>query len=52
MTERAGTTALNLKAKLHSQPVGVRPTLELEQRTGITLARVQAIAELQLHPRR
>ncbi|MUL80707.1 MULTISPECIES: DUF2199 domain-containing protein [unclassified Mycolicibacterium] len=52
-------TTLNLKAKVHSQPVGVRPTVELEptdhplsseQRTGITLARVQAIAELVLHP--
>lgn len=51
-------TTLNLKAKMHSQPVGVRPTVELEptdhplaveQRTGISL-RVQAIAEQLLHP--
>ncbi len=54
-------TTLNLKTKVHSQPVGVRPTVELEptdhplaveQRTGISLARVQDIAELLLHPRR
>ncbi len=52
-------TTLNLKTNLHMQPVGVRPTVELEptdhplaveQRTGITLARVQAIAERLLHP--
>jgi hypothetical protein len=52
-------TTLNLKTNLHAQPVGVRPTVELEptdhplaveQRTGITLARVQAIAERLLHP--
>ncbi|MEV0295490.1 DUF2199 domain-containing protein [Nocardia sp. NPDC050710] len=52
-------TTLNLKTKLHSQPVGVRPIAELEptdhplaveQRIGITLARVQAIAEQLLHP--
>ncbi|WP_406231204.1 DUF2199 domain-containing protein [Nocardia sp. NBC_01009] len=52
-------TTLNLKTKVHSQPVGVRPMVELEptdhplaveQRTGITLTRVQAIAELLLHP--
>ncbi|RVW09551.1 DUF2199 domain-containing protein [Prescottella agglutinans] len=51
-------TTLNLKTKVHSQAVGVRPTVELEptdhplaveQRTGITLGRVQAIAELLLH---
>ncbi len=51
---------LNLKTKVHSQPVGVRPTIELEptdhplaveQRTGITVARVQDIAEKLLHAR-
>jgi hypothetical protein len=46
---------VNLAANLRTQPVGVRPTVALdptsdhplavEQRTGITLARVQAIAE-------
>jgi hypothetical protein len=50
---------LNLKTNLHSQPVGIRPTVELEptdhplaveQRTGITHTRVQAIAEQLLHP--
>jgi hypothetical protein len=54
-------TTLNLKTNLHTQPVGVRPIVELEptdhplaveQRTGITRARVQAIAELLLHPTR
>jgi hypothetical protein len=49
---------LNLKANVHSQPVGIRPTVELEptehplavqQRIGIALARVQAIAERGLH---
>ncbi|WP_373283869.1 DUF2199 domain-containing protein [Nocardia exalbida] len=49
-----------LEDQAHSQPVGVRPTVELEpadhplaveQRTGITLARVQAIAERLRHPR-
>jgi hypothetical protein len=52
-------TTLNLKTNLHTQPVGVRATVELEptdhplaveQRTGITLARVQDIAERVLHP--
>lgn len=52
-------TTLNLKTRLHWQPVGVRPLVELEptdhplaveQRTGITVARVQAIAERLLHP--
>jgi hypothetical protein len=51
-------TTLNLKANVHSQPVGIRPTVELEptehplavqQRIGIALARVQAIAERGLH---
>lgn len=50
---------LNLKARVHSQPVGIRSLVELEptahplaveQRTGITLSRVQAIAEQLLHP--
>lgn len=50
---------LNLKTMVHSQPVGQRPIVELEptdhplaveQRTGITLARVQEIAERLLHP--
>jgi Uncharacterized protein conserved in bacteria (DUF2199). len=52
-------TTLNLKTHVHSQAVGVRPTIGLEptdhplaveQRTGITLTRVQAIAEQLLHP--
>lgn len=52
-------TTLNLKANVHPQPVGIRPTIELEptdhplaveQHSGITLARVQAIAEGLLHP--
>ncbi|MEV0676127.1 DUF2199 domain-containing protein [Actinosynnema sp. NPDC050436] len=54
-------TTLNLKTEVHSQPIGTRPTVELEptdhplaveQRTGITLDRVRAIAELLLHPER
>ena len=53
-------TTLNLKTRVHSQPVGIRPIVELEptdhalaveQRTGITLSRVQQIAEELLHPR-
>jgi hypothetical protein len=53
-------TTLNLKTRVHTQPVGERPLIELEptdhplaveQRTGITLARVQKIAEEMLHPR-
>ncbi|GAA4554599.1 hypothetical protein GCM10023192_89470 [Amycolatopsis samaneae] len=52
-------TTLNLKTRVHSQPVGTRPTVELEptdhplaveQRTGITVARVRDIAERLLHP--
>ncbi|GAB3449493.1 DUF2199 domain-containing protein [Actinophytocola sediminis] len=52
-------TTLNLKTQVHSQPVGTRPTVELEptdhplaveQRSGITVARVQDIAERLLHP--
>ncbi|MET8430885.1 DUF2199 domain-containing protein [Nocardia sp. NPDC004860] len=51
-------TTLNLKTKLHTQPIGDRPLVELEptdhplaveQRTGITSARVQWIAEQILH---
>lgn len=51
-------STVNLKAMLHSQPVGRRPILELEptdhplaveQLTGITVARVQEIAERLLH---
>jgi hypothetical protein len=50
---------LNLKTNLHTGPVGRRPLVELEptehplaveQRAGISLARVQEIAELLLHP--
>ncbi len=50
---------LNLKGKVHTRPVGERPTLELdsidhplvaEQRRGITMQRVREIAELLLHP--
>lgn len=50
---------LNLKTRVHTEPVGVRPLVELEptdhplavqQRTGITLADVQCFAELLLHP--
>jgi hypothetical protein len=53
-------TTLNLKTMVHSQPVGTRPAAELEpttdhplaveQRTGMTVARVQDIAERLLHP--
>jgi hypothetical protein len=47
-----------LKTNIHTNPVGVRPFVELEptdhplaveQRNGITLARVQEIAEIILH---
>jgi hypothetical protein len=47
-------STLSLKTRVHTQPVGQRPLIELEptdhplaveQRTGITLARVQEIAE-------
>jgi len=50
---------LNLKTHVHTSPVGLRPTIELEptdhplaveQREGITIARVQEIAERALHP--
>ena len=49
---------VNLKAQVHTRPVGMRPYVELEstdhplaveQRTGITLERVQQIAEVVLH---
>jgi hypothetical protein len=52
-------TTLNLKTRVHTQPVGQRPLIELEptdhplaveQRQGITMARVQEIAEFMLHP--
>ncbi|MFI6099062.1 DUF2199 domain-containing protein [Lentzea sp. NPDC051213] len=51
-------TTLNLKTNLHTQELGIRPLIELEptdhplaveQREGITVARVQEIAELALH---
>ena len=49
----------NLKTHVHTRPVGMVPTIELEptdhplaveQRNGITLARVKEIAALLLHP--
>ncbi len=49
---------LNLKTHVHTQPVGIRPWVELEptdhplaveQREGVTWERVQEIAELLLH---
>ncbi|PVC93886.1 DUF2199 domain-containing protein [Streptomyces sp. CS147] len=52
------TPTLNLKTHVHTRPVGERPLVELEptdhplaveQRTGITLDRVQEIAEAVLH---
>lgn len=52
-------STLSLKARLHTQVVGQRPLIELEptdhplaveQRVGITLARVQEFAETLLHP--
>lgn len=52
-------STLNLKTMVHSRPVGIRPTVELEptdhplaveQRTGITMARVREIAERLMHP--
>ena len=51
-------STINLKTHVHTNPVGVRPFIELEptdhplaveQRNGITLARVQEIAEIILH---
>ncbi|PPK68290.1 DUF2199 domain-containing protein [Actinokineospora auranticolor] len=53
-------TTLNLKTRVHSQPLGVRPLVELEptdhplaveQRDGIPLSRVREIAEQLLHPK-
>ncbi|RSD13870.1 DUF2199 domain-containing protein [Amycolatopsis eburnea] len=50
---------LNLKTNLHTRPPGERPLIEVEptghplaveQRDGITLIRVQAVAELLRHP--
>lgn len=49
----------NLKTRVITQPVGVRPTIELEptdhplaveQRDGITMARVEEIASVLMHP--
>jgi hypothetical protein len=54
-------STVNLKAHVHTRPVGKRPLIELEptdhplaveQRTGITMDRVRAIAEAILHPER
>lgn len=51
-------STLNLKARMRTRPVGERPLIELEptehplaveQRRGITLARVREIAECVLH---
>lgn len=51
-------STLDLKTMLHTQPVGLRPLVELEptdhplaveQRDGITVARVQELAEILLH---
>jgi hypothetical protein len=53
-------STLNLKTMVHTRPVGERPTIELEptdhplaveQRHGITVRRVQEIAEMMLHGR-
>jgi hypothetical protein len=52
-------STLNLKTNVHTQPVGLRPLVELEptdhplaveQRDGITVARVQEFAERLLNP--
>lgn len=52
-------STLSLKTQVHTRVVGRRPYIELEptdhplaveQRTGITMARVQEIAEIVLHP--
>ena len=52
-------STLSLKTMIHTQPVGIRPHVELEatdhplaieQREGITVARVQELAERLLHP--
>jgi len=53
-------STLNLATMVHTQPVGTRPLIELEacqhplsveQRKGISLARVQELAETLLHER-
>jgi hypothetical protein len=53
-------STLNLKTMIHTRPVGLRPLVELEptdhplaveQRAGITFARVREIATRMLHPR-
>jgi hypothetical protein len=50
---------VNIKTMVHTQPVGIRPTIELEptdhplaveQRDGISRERIETIAELVLHP--
>ena len=55
---RAISPSLLLKTRVHTQATGQRPLIELEptdhplaveQRTGITMARVQQIAESLLH---
>ncbi len=52
------TNTMNLKTHVHTQPVGERPLVELEptnhplsieQQKGITMARVQEIAQCVLH---
>jgi hypothetical protein len=57
--EMYSPSTLSLKTYVHTQPVGLRPLVELEptdhplaleQRDGITLARVQEFAERLLHP--
>jgi hypothetical protein len=54
-----GASTLNLKTHVHTRPVGLRPTIELEptdhllaleQHKGITRERVRGIAEQLLHP--
>ncbi len=53
------SSTINLKTNLHTRPVGQRPLIELEptdhplaveQRNGITTARLQQITETLLHP--
>jgi hypothetical protein len=52
-------STINLKTRVHTRPIGQRPFIELEptdhplaveQRTGITMERVRAIAEAVSHP--
>ncbi len=54
-----GASTLNLKTNVHTRPVGLRPTIELEptdhplaveQGKGITRERIREIAEQLLHP--